>query len=215
MHIDQSSIQYYEKYLKDRERPPSGNFSSVQLVTQFFENIPKSLSVISVGCGVGSIEYFLSQNGYSIYGIDPEPESFKKYTSDSGHIRPVCDTVPNFIKKYPEMVGKCSLMLIWPSPGDSFYDLESIKLLKPLFIYIFYDKLGGAGGAALHRWLKYTPKYYLTSEITKKCVCSQQFGVSVNLAITTLARVTPKICSEPKISVDDCQACHEQAVDPK
>lgn len=205
MNIDQASTDYYNNVIKKVPKGADCNFTSEQFVSMFLKFIPPNVPVISVGCGVGQFEYYLQKQGYSVFGIDPEPESFKKYTDDK-HIVPISDTVQNFIKVHSHFIGNCTLMLYWPSPGESEYDFEAIQLLKPLCIYLYYDKLGGAAGHKLQKWLKHgvNNKYRLIAEMTKKCTCLEEYNIKPYLAITILAINTVKWSAKPIIIKEQC-----------
>jgi hypothetical protein len=51
--------------------------------------------------------------------------------------------------------------------NGTYYDIESIDLLKPKTIVVVYEKLGGAGSKDFHRWLKYQTEY---NNIAQYCV---------------------------------------------
>lgn len=139
--------------------PTSADFHyiPVQMIINFFNELPASLPIVSVGSGNGMIETRLK---YSLpnrtwFLIDPEPESFNVYRKDmAGCSKPDFKIVDELIKSHPNLVGSCIVFLPWPIYGDeTTYDLESIRDLNPKVVVLIYDILGYAGGCALHHWL--------------------------------------------------------------
>lgn len=108
--------------------------------------------IISVGSGTGRIEKMLMDNGVSdIICVDPDPQSFD---NTEIVIKPHYSTVNQLIIKHPELVGNCSLMLIWSTPVESTYDYDAIVKLQPNDIFIQYESIGAAGGNKLHKFMK-------------------------------------------------------------
>ena len=112
--------------------------------------------LVSVGSGLGlnekKIELDLNVN---IICIDPDPYSFNnrgECDEKKCHL-PEYPLVDDLIKEQPNIIGNCNLMLCWPYPNDSTYDIEAIIKLKPSSVLVIYESLGGAGGIQLHNWL--------------------------------------------------------------
>jgi hypothetical protein len=86
------------------------------------------LPFISVGSGNGYLESHLrdSKQISSLICVDPKPESYAKYIPNHSF-------APNFadIKELDaSLIGKCNLILIWPSPNASTYDHDAIQYLS-------------------------------------------------------------------------------------
>ncbi len=47
----------------------------------------------------------------------------------------------------PELVGAAALLLQWPSPNDSVYDVDAIERLRPPLIIALWACCGAAGGS--------------------------------------------------------------------
>lgn len=119
--------------------------------------------VFDVGSGVGIFIKFVIDAGYinanSIVGIDPAPHS---YNIQRMIIPPRYKTVNQFLSRpnnQNSAVGKSILCLIRPPPygtNDNLvgYDIDAIRQLKPLVIFILYCADGGDGSYGLHHFLK-------------------------------------------------------------
>jgi hypothetical protein len=102
--------------------------------------------IISVGSGYADTEFsFIKRNNKEIICVDPYPFSHGNFGNVL--VKPKYDYVDDLIKNEPDVIGNCHLLLIWPLPNESIYDLESIEKLKPLSIIIIYDPSGSSGGS--------------------------------------------------------------------
>ncbi len=114
--------------------------------------------IISVGSGTADTEFsFLKRNGVEIICIDPYPYSHSYEGSDyTIKIQPKYRYVDDLIKFEPEVVGNCHLLLIWPLPNKSTYDIEALEKLKPLSMVIIYEPTGTSGGSKFleNEWRK-------------------------------------------------------------
>jgi hypothetical protein len=107
--------------------------------------------IISVGSGHADTEFsFMERNKKEIICIDPSPFSHGRFGSVL--VNPKYDYVDELIKNEPDVVGNCHLLLIWPLPNESTYDIEAVEKLKPLSLVIIYEPTGSSGGS---EFLKY------------------------------------------------------------
>ena len=133
------------------------NRISLNYVADFIKAFPDEWPVVSVGSGPGTAEWKLIHecglNDRRFILVDPSPESFKSYPRDGKCREPDFPLVKDLIQAEPGIVGTCLLLLPWSYPNHSTYDIEAVHLLAPKGIVIAYEKLGGAGGFAMHLWL--------------------------------------------------------------
>jgi len=117
----------------------------------FDDNIP----IISVGSGMAYFEYLIQVlfRRYVIC-IDPDPIEFSPTLFLSLNkklfIEPIFKTVNNLLSsKNSNKYTNCLLILNWPSPYDTAYDIDSIIKLKPCGFFIIYEREGKAGSGRL------------------------------------------------------------------
>ena len=108
--------------------------------------------IVSIGSGTCGHEINLEKLiNRKIICVDPEG----KFSSD-GPIKeerkPDFATAKDYLAANPD--GSCHMLIIWPDPNFSTYDVEAIQLLKPKTITIVYESTGGSGGATLSTWLE-------------------------------------------------------------
>jgi hypothetical protein len=154
----------------------SFGYEKVATIINSFYNHYK-LPIVSVGSGIGAIEYFANNKYYKKYNnnmnwicIDINnnpihfPSNAHKYINQplTNIDYNSCDEL---IKNDPSIVGNCILFLNWCLPNDSTYDYEAIVKLKPkavLSIYeVFYEANGCAGGQKFFDWTVNSDKYNL------------------------------------------------------
>jgi hypothetical protein len=148
------------------------NWSSLITYDQCVEKIIKyhmSSRLISVGSGYGVLEkhientYKQKQQKLELICIDPEPTSysFENYPK-TPLIFPQYAYIDAYIDDYlgklqiqltKEEINNCDLLLCWPSPNESTYDLEAIIKLQPIKVFIIYEMTGAAGSNSLHNWI--------------------------------------------------------------
>jgi len=141
------------------------NWSSLITYEQCTEKIMKYHTIgdklISVGSGYGVLEKHIvnayEKQGQNIYiiCIDPEPTSysFKNYPKEP-MIHPYCAYVDDYLKQLQSLKSNCdSLLLCWPEPNESTYDLEAIIKLQPAKVFLIYEMTGTAGSGSLHNWI--------------------------------------------------------------
>jgi len=153
------------------------NWSSLITYEQCTEKIIKyhmSSKLISVGSGYGVLEKYIKntykkkQQKLELICIDPEPASYRFANYPKlPIIKPQFAYVDDYIKEYDNakdntqdniqedntLNNTCDLLLCWPSPNDSIYDLDAIIKLQPKIIFILYEMSGAAGGNSLHNWI--------------------------------------------------------------
>jgi hypothetical protein len=130
--------------------------SSIVLFATFLRNFKKYNKIISVGSGNGYFEYLLEKIfGIKIICIDPNPNLFLK-KQDGPFKVPEYPTVDDFLVE--NISEDCLLILNWPNPdtipnnnkSKDNYDVEAIKKLKPIGIFIIYEETGIAGSESFH-----------------------------------------------------------------
>jgi hypothetical protein len=119
---------------------------------------------VSVGSGTGEIEHRLKNEikELKIACIDPaDPDEWKhlhlKFPKNGKCIKPSYKYTEDLIREKKFLVGKCGLLLCWPSPkgiGEKNWDIEAIKLLEPRVIVLIYETSGGSGGPNLNLWIR-------------------------------------------------------------
>ena len=120
----------------------------------FVSFIPADLPLIEVGSGNGLVAQYLSQDRKNrIICIDPLLRHFLGRPEDCGGLKPDFATVQDLLQTSNHLVGNCAILLNWPYPNGSTYDMEAIHLLRPRFIVVLYDLYGIAGGYDLIAWM--------------------------------------------------------------
>jgi len=128
------------------------SFTISAFIQRAVQRTDQSVPIISVGAGTAEIERDLPPNvRQRIVLVDPVSEPSSEIPG------PVYSTVSNYLKKNgkPE---SCVLLLIWPSPEDSTYDIEAVEQLDPDDIIVYYENppgwnSGAAGGRLFHQFL--------------------------------------------------------------
>lgn len=111
--------------------------------------------IISVGSGRGIDERVIEkETKTTIICVDPDPFSFSVNLERKEEHLPDFDSCETLIKKKPELVGKCHLLLIWPPPNESMFDINAISLLKPQKIIVVFESTGSSGGFCLRNWIE-------------------------------------------------------------
>jgi hypothetical protein len=128
----------------------------LEVSSVYMEKLLKN-PIVSVGSGLGKYEKQIeTQLNTSIICVDPNPTSYNYLFEDEDtknlHL-PDYSTVDALLHKRPELIGNCNLLLAWPLPNDSEYDIEAVVKLKPLNMVIIYETIGGAAGKQMHIWL--------------------------------------------------------------
>jgi hypothetical protein len=117
-----------------------------------FSTYYDNISFVSVGSGLGGIEYSSNQlyNDINWICIDPDPNNYHSNKTIQPFIKPQYNYCDDLIRDKPEIVGNCILFLNWCEPNNSRYDYDAIIALKPLGILtiyeLFYEENGAAGG---------------------------------------------------------------------
>ena len=92
--------------------------------------------IVSVGCRSGKIEqdFFEQHQTCKMILVDHELPCSK------GDVMiPCVKNVYELVNDYPNIVSNCLLLLLWPNPFKVF-DLEAVKILKPLSIVTLYEE---------------------------------------------------------------------------
>jgi hypothetical protein len=119
--------------------------------------------IISLGSGNGKLENYLYSNGYSNI-LCIEPEIFSHNKEQIIYKKPDFNYVDEVISKKPDIIGNCSLMIIWPYNNSS-YDIESIQKLKPKNILILYESNGYSGSKELLKFANNPGPEWLSYEL--------------------------------------------------
>ncbi len=115
--------------------------------------IGQTNTIVDVGCGNGGLAKQLKDDLRNIRIIKVDPNYPADYTD-----------IQSLIKKEPELVGKCCLLVIYPPPTNNRhkeYDMEAVKLMKPLTIVSLtedktYNHKTGSGSNDFLNWLNKT-----------------------------------------------------------
>lgn len=121
----------------------------VKLFLEYGRELISDNNIVSVGCGSGKYEKMLDPDE-RIICVDPNPLYYReekeqrkinyKYTKE-------------LITDKPDIIGNCSLMLIWPfaclDDRSEGYDIDTITQLKPIKLMIIYDATGFSGSPEL------------------------------------------------------------------
>ena len=155
--------------------------SSIVFFATFLRNFTKYNKIISVGSGNGYFEYLLEKIfGIKIICIDPYPNLFLE-KQDGPFKEPEYPTVDDFL--VDNISEDCLLILNWPNPdtipnnkSKDNYDVEAIKKLKPIGIFIIYEDTGIAGSVSFFSLRPHQNDGVLTlksannTELMYKCV---------------------------------------------
>ena len=127
----------------------------INTVLQYFETLYENignLKVVSVGSGSGYVEKRIENKfNKSIICVDP-----KKVSTDDELLK--CsqyNTVVDLLLDKIDLNSNCVLFLNWPTPCESTYDYEAIKLLNPNHVIIIFESTGSGGGTLFQKWLNY------------------------------------------------------------
>jgi hypothetical protein len=147
----------------------------IDIINSFYNQY--NLPIVSIGSGIGAIEYFAKKNNNKIEWvcIDNQenpidfPPSAKIYI-DKPLMKIDNLSIDKLIETNPSIVNNCIIFLNWCLPNDSYYDFEAIIKLKPLAILSIYEDFNGisgaAGGEMFYNWTKNNTDYHLKEEYT-------------------------------------------------
>ncbi len=133
-----------------------------------------SLPIISIGSGTGEFENYLEdKTGKEIICVDPTPTEYesgewglfkeaKKDRKSDKEIKifkkPDYKNVDELIADKKDIVGNCSIMIIWPYPDpNGNYDMNAIKKLNPSRVLLLYSRDGHSGSDALREYIYRLP----------------------------------------------------------
>ncbi len=150
----------------------SFGYKNVINIISSFYNYYK-LPFVSIGSGIGAIEYFTKKQNDNIEWIcidnndNPNdfPPSAKNYIN-----KPLMKIdyklCQDLINNNPSIINNCIIFLNWCLPNDSTYDYEAIIKLKPLAILSIYEECddmmsGAAGGEMFYNWIYNNTDYYV------------------------------------------------------
>lgn len=116
---------------------------------------------ISVGSGNGILEFCYAkkytESTETILCVDPAPLSFNSDGIDTAFQAPNYDYVGSLLQAKPQLRRNCVLILNWPNPNESTYDLDAVQALEPCGFFTtleHWGDSGGAGGSSFHRFLR-------------------------------------------------------------
>jgi SAM-dependent methyltransferase len=127
---------------------PSRCFEMLLALVDSFDNVP----IISVGCGNGYLEAYLkaARPKRTVLGVDPDPNNYAKIPDDYYRrkcLKPCASTLDK--GELDHYIDNNILLLNWPDPNNSTYDIEAIFRMKPRAIFINYGPCGSSGSEAL------------------------------------------------------------------
>lgn len=136
------------------------------LRTYFVDCAKTAPHIVSVGCGSGYVEAFLTANvdddisRSRLVLVDPQPMSFNKIPVLPVHY----STVNELLVARPEVFRDCLLLLIWSDPDDSTYDYDAVMALEPKSILVLHERPGqepngSAAGRKMHGILREPAAY--------------------------------------------------------
>jgi len=109
---------------------------------------------VSVGSWSGRCEKYLENRGKTVICIDPRTSELDKYTKTEFVRKPDYPFVSELIRKDSNIVTNCNLLIVYPLPDYSVYDVKSIRELRPSTITICCSRDGKSGSWLLHRFLR-------------------------------------------------------------
>jgi hypothetical protein len=109
--------------------------------------------LVSVGSGNAHLEKLIRDKfNVDVICVDPNPAAYNQNATPPLEvpvaIQPHFPLVSDLIKKRPELVSDCTLLLNWCEPLNSVYDYEAIAALKPLAFLAIFEEFMGERGAA-------------------------------------------------------------------
>jgi len=127
---------------------------------------------VSVGSGNGILEHSYATRYTSstetIICVDPSPLEYQSKHLERAFQSPKYNLVSELVRKEPDCINNCVLILNWAYPNESTYDYEAIMSLRPLAFFTTierYRNTGAAGGARFHNFLRTTTDYILVHRI--------------------------------------------------
>lgn len=118
---------------------------------RLYANRPNTV-FISIGSGLGQLEY-VCKDRINWICIDSSPESYKIGGMVNGevYIPPHYPTIQECLKRHPEYIGNCVLLLNWTPPtscDSEGFEHEAILLSKPIGICSIFEVYRQGNGAA-------------------------------------------------------------------
>ncbi len=142
----------------------------VNIISSFYNKY--ELPIVSMGSGIGIIEYLSKQKNDNIewicIDIDDNPLNFpsnaNKYINQP-FMKVDYNSCDQLISNNNSIVSNCILFLNWCLPNGSTYDFEAIIKLKPIAILSIYEDFdgisGAAGGEMFYHWTQHNTDYHL------------------------------------------------------
>ena len=128
---------------------------------------------ISVGSGNGILEYCYAkkytESREQILCVDPASLSFNSGELSIPFQAPNYDSVRSLLQANPQLGRNCVLILNWPNPNESTYDLEAVQELQPCGFFTTLEHWGDSGSAGsriFHSFLQSTKDYILAHRIS-------------------------------------------------
>jgi hypothetical protein len=121
-----------------------------------YNHIPekyRKYPIVSVGSGMNVHESYLEKkHNIKIICVDPEDKNEDMYGRGTRARKSDYKFVEDLILENENIVGNCVLILFWPLPDYSYYDILSVYNLQPKFIVSLYCLSGASGTENLHRF---------------------------------------------------------------
>jgi hypothetical protein len=137
----------------------------------------KSLPIISVGSGMGVDEALMKRKfGCKLITVEPTTNKFDAYREGVRSVeKPDFKYVSQIQGAYPELVGNCVVMLLYPLPDWAMYDIFSIYQMKPRQVVIMYNPFGASGSFLLHNFLRQIDARLSCAKL-EMIACQPRFG---------------------------------------
>ncbi len=147
----------------------------INIINSFYDDY--ELPIVSIGSGIGAIEYFAKKENNNIewicVDINENPIDFPPSAKNNIN-KPLMkidySSIDELIEKNNSIVNNCIIFLNWCLPNESEYDFDAIVKLKPLAILSIYENNDGdygcAGGEKFYNWTINNNDYFL-----KKMCC--------------------------------------------
>lgn len=163
------------------------------IVEQYFDLIPGSRLIISVGSGNGVVERMLAEKKKKVICIDP---AFNEWLSVPDGLINTIAMQPNYLnvdealKQEPLIMRHATLFLNWCYPTAGPYDIRAVTRIKPMYIVCVYDENRISGSTLFHKDIKnckygYIPNNYKIVCTTRK-ICNFHDGFAATVMVLRL-----------------------------
>jgi len=177
----------------------------------FVEDSSKHVDyVVSVGCGRAILESMSCledpELAKKMILVDLDPGSHIDYDTPSEHLslmKPDFKTVNDLVSKKPHVVGRCTLLLVWPD-CHALFDHEAFVALKPDGVVAVWESppgwsSGASGGKKMAAVLRHPDSfgYFSVGEAKYKLHTNSLMGAKYS-KITWIAKIGAIVCEKDK-----------------